>query len=78
MATFPDPADEYHSVVCVDCLSKVEEEEAARVWRDCYRESERIKYIRAHRSQFDFRGLADLMGCVRGKFFAGYASELLG
>lgn len=30
-----------------------------------------------HREQFEFYTFAELLGCVRGKFFAGYASELL-
>jgi len=77
-ASFPDPRDEYHARVCVDCLSKVEEEEAQRVWRECYSTSERIEYVRRHSSQFDFRSFSDLLGCVRGRYFAGYASELLG
>lgn len=54
-----------------------ESEEAEQVWRNCYRERERLEYIRKHRSQFEFRGFSDLLGCVRGKYFAGYASELL-
>lgn len=59
-------------------FSEREQEEADRVWEQCYRPAERLEYIRRHRSQFDFHGFADLMGCVRGKYFAGYASELLG
>ena len=57
--------------------------EADRVWEQ-YRvsglsqEASRIEYIREHRSQFEFHDMTDLMGCVRGKYFAGYASELLG
>ena len=58
-------------------FSEREHEEADRVWRDCYDTATRVKYIRAHRSQFEFRTLADLIGCVRGKFFAGYTSELI-
>lgn len=38
---------------------------------------ERVEYIRKHRSQFEFRDFADMLGCVRGKYFAGYASELI-
>jgi hypothetical protein len=33
--------------------------------------------MREHRSQFDARSFADLLGCARGKYFLGYASELL-
>jgi len=69
--------DEQHPVADEDLLSEMEQEEANEVWRNCYDESERIKYIRRHRSQFEFRNFADMIGCVRGKYFAGYASELL-
>ncbi len=65
------PLDESH-------WSQMEHEEAGEVWAKCYSVSERIEYIRAHRSQFEFNGFADLIGCVRGKYFAGYASELIG
>lgn len=58
-------------------LSERETEAANDVWRDCYSPAERIAYIRKHRSQFEFRSLADMLGCVRGNYFAGYASELL-
>lgn len=57
--------------------SRREDESAQTIWRDCYRPVERVKYIREHRSQFEFRSFADLIGCVRGKYFAGYASELI-
>ncbi len=57
--------------------SELEQEQAAEVWRTCYRIDDRIKYIRAHRSQFEFHDFADLVGCIRGNYFAGYASELL-
>jgi len=59
-------------------FSDLETEEADQVWRDCYRPKERIAYIRnSSRGEFEFRSFADLLGCVRGKYFAGYASELL-
>lgn len=54
-----------------------ESESANEVWRDCYDEKSRVEYIRRHRDQFDFRDFSDLMGCVRGMYFAGYANELL-
>jgi hypothetical protein len=57
-------------------LSQREQDEADKTWR-CYSVEERIRYIRRHRSQFDFDSFADLIGCVRGKYFAGYASELI-
>lgn len=58
-------------------FSELESETADEVWRNCYSESARVEYIREHRNQFEFRDFADLMGCVRGRYFAGYASELL-
>lgn len=57
--------------------SELESEEVNEVWQSCYTTQQRIDYIRKHRSQFEFRDLADMLGCVRGHYFAGYASELL-
>ncbi len=57
--------------------SALEQEEADEMWRNCYRPHERAEYIRKHRSQFEFRDFRDLLGCVRGNYFAGYASELI-
>jgi hypothetical protein len=56
---------------------ELESEQADQTWRECYRVQDRIEYIRKHRDQFEFRSFADLLGCVRGQYFAGYASELL-
>jgi hypothetical protein len=66
-----------YPVLSEDDLSERETEEADRVWRDCYSERERVAYIRKFRDQFHFQSFADLMGCVRGHYFAGWASELL-
>lgn len=57
--------------------SELEHDDANETWQHCYNETERLAYIRDNRSQFDFHNYADLMGCVRGRYFAGYASELL-
>lgn len=57
--------------------SALEDEEAQQVWRDCYRPKERVNYVREHRNQFEFQSLADMIGCIRGKYFCGYASELV-
>lgn len=51
--------------------------EAQRVWADCYNDSERLAYVRRYRNQFDFRDYADLIGCIRGRYFVGYTSDLL-
>lgn len=66
-----------YPVVDEELFSEYETEEANQVWANCYDVKERVEYIRNHRSQFDFNNFADLMGCVRGTYFAGYASELL-
>lgn len=68
---------ENYPVLNDEHFSELEHEEAAQVWQSCYCDKERIAYIRKHRSQFEFRDFADLIGCVRGRYFAGYASELL-
>ncbi|HEY4356012.1 MAG TPA: hypothetical protein VGN16_09715 [Acidobacteriaceae bacterium] len=57
--------------------SDTENEEAQAVWKDCYSDAGRLAYIRKHSSQFEFHNFADLLGCARGQYFAGYASELL-
>lgn len=67
-----------YPVVDEDLWSDYEQTEADEVWRNCFSASERVAYIREHRSQFEFRNLADMLGCVRGDYFAGYASELIG
>jgi hypothetical protein len=76
-AAWPSPADD-QGHVCADCHSDVEVEEANRVWQDCFNDRQRIAYIRKHRSQFEFQSFAEMLGCCRGKWFNGYASELLG
>lgn len=68
---------EGYPVVNEDDFSELETEEANEVWKNCYRPNERIDYIRKHRNQFEFHDMADMLACVRGKYFAGYASEIL-
>ena len=68
---------ENYSVVDESLFSEYEQSDANEIWRNCYRPKERIEWIRRHRSQFQFRDLADMLGCIRGNYFAGYASELL-
>lgn len=68
---------EDYPVVNDDHFSELEEIDARETWANCYNPAERIDYIRRHRNQFEFRDFADMLGCVRGKYFAGYASELL-
>lgn len=68
---------EGYPVVDEDLWSQYETDEANEVWKNCYRAQDRVAYIRQHRSQFEFRDFADMLDCVRGNYFAGYASELL-
>lgn len=58
-------------------LSEREQATADETWKNCYDWKERIAYIRRHSSQFEFHDYADMLGCVRGQFFNGYASELI-
>jgi hypothetical protein len=54
-----------------------EQEEADRVWSDCYNTRERLSYIRRNRSDFRFDSLADVIACAKGRSFLGCASDLL-
>jgi len=58
-------------------FSQLEEENAAKVWRDCYNGRDRVAYMREYRSQFEAQSFADLLACARGRYFIGYASDLL-
>lgn len=71
-----DQLDAY-PVLNEDDYSERQDEEANRIWTECYNDHERLAYVREHRNQFEFHNYADLISCVRGKYFAGYASELV-
>lgn len=80
----PEREEEADALECADYpvlddsdFSEREQEAANETWRECFGTAERIEYIRKHRNQFEFRDFADMLGCVRGKYFAGHASELL-
>lgn len=68
---------EDYPVLNEDDFSEREMEEANEIWRECYNAFERIDYIRRNRSQFEFHDFADMIACIRGEYFAGYASELI-
>ncbi len=68
---------EDYPVLDDEAFSQAEEEEALEVWQNCYRLQDRIRYIRENRKQFEFRSFSDLLSCVRGNYFGGWASELL-
>lgn len=61
-----------------DAWLELEREEADDIWLHCYNVRERIDYIREHRDQFEFNNYADMIHCVRGNYFNGYASDLIG
>ena len=67
---------ENYPVLDEEDFSQREYEDALDVW-NAYTVQDRIEYIRRHAGQFDFRDYADLLGCVRGKYFSGYAGELI-
>ena len=68
---------EDYPVLDEDDWSELENEEAQRVWADCYNDEERIAYMREHNSQFQWTDWADLRQQVRGECFTGYACELI-
>lgn len=69
LSDYPILDDEHHA--------QLEQEEADRIWKECYSVPQRLEYIRENREQFNFHSLADMIGCARGKFFCGPASELV-
>lgn len=71
-----DKIDSY-PVLDEEDFCELENEKAQTLW-ESFRDKDRIEYIRKNRSQFEFSSFEDLLGCVRGKYFGGYASELLG
>ena len=74
-----EAALEHYPIADENDLSEREHEAAYEIWTTCYSVKERIDYIRrASKHEFEFRSFADLLGCVRGKYFAGYDSELIG
>lgn len=68
---------ENYPILDEDDFSELEMEEANEVWKNFYTAPERLAYIRAHRGQFEFHCFSDMLGCVRGNYFASYSSELL-
>ena len=66
-----------YPVLDEDDCSKEEQEESDLTWKNCYSVKERIAYVREYRSQFEFHDYADMLDCIRGRYFAGYASELI-
>ncbi len=68
---------EDYPVVNDDYFSETEQIDAEETWKNCYDDKGKLNYIREHRDQFEFKDYGDLIGCARGRYFAGCASELL-
>jgi hypothetical protein len=60
----------------IDC-SEREQKDADYIWRELYTVKDRIRYIRDNPDQFELLGFKVMLGCVRGRYFAGYARDLL-
>lgn len=54
-----------------------EDKEAQQAWKEWYDDKERLEYVRENPDQFTFHGFGDMLECIRGKYFSGYASEFL-
>ena len=76
-ATAIHNALEDYPVVDEEDFLNMETEEALSTWQNYFSNSQRIEYIREYRRDFEFRDFADLLGCVRGKYFSGDTSRLL-
>ncbi len=57
-------------------FSEREQETATRTWSR-FNYKERLAYIRKNRDQFDYCDFEELMAQVRGKYFGGYAPDLV-
>jgi hypothetical protein len=69
---------EDYSILDEEDYDKRQMEEAHSVWKDGYTDAQRLNYIRKHKYDFEFHNFTDLLSCVRGNYFAGSVSELLG
>lgn len=67
---------ENYPVLDEDDLCELELEAANDHW-ETFSNTERVSYVKKHRKQFEFSDFADMLGCCRGKYFAGYVSELI-
>ncbi|OSJ19709.1 hypothetical protein BST63_01480 [Bradyrhizobium canariense] len=53
------------------------DDEAWEVWAQCLSPTDRLAYIRKHRSHFRFSDYDDVIAVVRGRRFTGCSSQLL-
>ena len=72
--------DELNDYPCLDesDYSEKESEEAHRIWSDCFNTRDRIKYIRDNKDEFNFNGFSDIRAQVKGEYFTGDDSHLIG
>jgi hypothetical protein len=54
-----------------------ENEAAQYIWGACFNNRDRLDYMRRYNDQFEHHSMADMMAVARGKYFNGWASELL-
>lgn len=54
-----------------------QEAHALEIWIWCFSPGERLKYIRRHRSQFEFSSYVQMLDVVRGRRFIGCALTLI-
>ncbi|MET3971012.1 hypothetical protein ABIB94_008056 [Bradyrhizobium sp. JR7.2] len=53
------------------------DDEAWKAWAQCLSPTERLAYIREHRSHFRFTDYDEMIAVVRGRRFTGCSSQLL-
>jgi hypothetical protein len=67
---------EGYPVLSDDDFTQEEQREADETWA-CYSTAERIEIIRAYRKGFEFHDFKDMLGCVRGKYYAGLTERMV-
>ena len=72
--------NELNEYPCLDDSNyrEKESEEAHRIWSDCFNTINRIKYIRDNKDEFNFNGFSDIRAQIKGEYFSGYDSHLIG
>ena len=68
---------EGYPVLDEDDWSEREDEAAQKAWKEWWDNKERLEYVRDNPDQFYFHSFSDMLECIRGKYFCGYAGELL-
>lgn len=68
LADYPILNEERHSEMC--------HEEANLLWKDLSQKY-RQEYYKKHKRDFEFRCFSYMLGCMRGKYFAGDAIDLV-